>query len=243
MKNLTLDKALKRGDRGAQPRLVQEWLTLQGFAVVVDGDFGPATDVAVRDFQKRKGLAVDGVVGKNTFKALSEPMQRVLASIAPKSTLGATVVAYAKQHLKAHPREVGGQNKGPWVRLYMDGNEGADFPWCAGFVCFLLKQACDAHKIELPIEPSVSCDSLAASAKRESVFLSEKDAKSTSVRPGSFFLVRRTDTDWTHVGIVTRDTADIIETVEGNTNDEGSREGFEVCARKRGYKSKDFIRI
>ena len=43
-----------------------------------------------------------------------------------------------------NPREIGGQNMGPWVRLYMDGREGAEFPWCAGFVCFVLAQACEA---------------------------------------------------------------------------------------------------
>ncbi len=36
-----------------------------------------------------------------------------------------------------------------------------------------------------------------------------------------------------------------IETIEGNTNDEGSREGYEVCARKRNFKTKniDIYRI
>jgi hypothetical protein len=32
-----------------------------------------------------------------------------------------------------------------------------------------------------------------------------------------------------------------FETIEGNTNDSGDREGFEVCARVRGYDSKDFV--
>ena len=32
-------------------------------------------------------------------------------------------------------------------------------------------------------------------------------------------------------------------TIEGNTNDEGSREGYEVCRRVRGRGSKDFIRL
>ena len=30
-------------------------------------------------------------------------------------------------------------------------------------------------------------------------------------------------------------------TIEGNTNDTGSREGVEVCARTRSYAGKDFI--
>ncbi len=61
--------------------------------------------------------------------------------------------------------------------------------------------------------------------------------------PGSFFLNRRTPDDWTHVGIVTEAADGSFKTIEGNTNDEGSREGYEVCARNRGYKKRDFIQI
>lgn len=35
----------------------------------------------------------------------------------------------------------------------------------------------------------------------------------------------------------------LVETIEGNTNDEDSPEGYEVCRRVRGYGSKDFILI
>ena len=37
--------------------------------------------------------------------------------------------------------------------------------------------------------------------------------------------------------------ADGFDTIEGNTNDDGAREGTEVCARRRGYTAKDFITI
>jgi hypothetical protein len=172
-------------------------------------------------------------------------MQAALAPISPPGkSLGDLVVAYARQHLKQHPQEIGGQNCGPWVRLYMKGNEGPAWPWCAGFVCFCLKQACDSLGVKMPIVPSFSCDSLAASAKERNRFLKEPTlADRTKITPGSFFLNRRTPTDWIHTGIVVRTEAEVVQTTEGNTNDEGSREGFEVCARTRGYKSMDFILI
>jgi hypothetical protein len=62
------------------------------------------------------------------------------------------------------------------------------------------------------------------------------------IRPGSLFLNRRTSTDWDHTGIVVKSVGEeVFLTIEGNTNDDGSREGYQVCQRVRGYEEKDFI--
>ncbi len=245
MDDLILDKNCKKGSKGRKVKLIQEWLCLHGFHVVIDSDFGPATDGAVREFQKKKGLTPDGVVGKSTFAKLIMPMTDALKPIAAGGkSLGQMVVAYAAQHLKQSPREIGGQNRGPWVRLYMDGNEGPDWPWCAGFASFILKQACQTLGVPLPIKTSVSCDVLAEQAKQKGVFLTEAKACNRKlIEPGSLFLVSRTETDWVHTGIVLKADADAFNTIEGNTNDDGSREGYEVCKRIRGYQKKDFIVI
>jgi hypothetical protein len=52
---------------------------------------------------------------------------------------------------------------------------------------------------------------------------------------------RKTATDWTHTGIVIEVGSDSFKAIEGNTNDDGVRNGFEVCKRSRSYKNKDFI--
>jgi hypothetical protein len=240
---LEIERSYARGSRGKSVRLIQEWLSLNGVHVVVDGDFGPATQAAVRTFQRSRKLGPDGIVDSSTFEALCAPMRRALTPVQPRRSLAGTFLAVARQHLKAHPREIGGQNMGPWVRLYMQGNEGAAYAWCAGFVCFVLAQACAATGRALPIEPSVSCDSLAASAIARKVFVGEREARARKPKRGALFLNRRTARDWTHVGLVTKFDAESMLTIEGNTNDEGSREGYEVCARRRGYASKDFVLI
>jgi hypothetical protein len=245
MQDLELDKVYQKGSRGQKVKLIQEWLILNNFNLVIDGVFGPATEYAVKAFQKAHCLETDGVVSPGTFAQLIAPMTDALRPIDPgNQTLGELVAAYAGLHLQAQPREVGGQNMGPWVRLYMSSNQGASWPWCAGFVSFILKQACQTLNKPLPVKPSVSCDSLAASAKEKGIFLPETKASDKSkIKPGAIFLNRRTSTNWIHTGIIISAEPDVFHTIEGNTNDEGSPEGYEVCQRVRGYKSRDFILI
>ena len=243
MKDLVLNKNYKKGMKAKKIRLIQEWLCLHGHNLVIDGDFGPATDRAVKDFQTKKHVRANGIVDKKTFQHMIMPMTNALEPLTGDGKpLGKMVVSYAQKHLKWHPREVGGQNKGPWVRLYMKGYEGPAWPWCAGFACFILGQACKCTNSTHPVKSSFSCDYLAVDARNRGVFLKESQvADKTQITPGSLFLVRKTATDWIHTGIVEKAEDDFMYTIEGNTNDEGSREGYEVCKRIRGYKNMDFI--
>jgi hypothetical protein len=238
---LKQERYYRRGDNGPGVKRVQEWLNLHGFALTIDSDFGPRTELVLRQFQDKAGLPVTGVADPATFTALVAPMRAALSPIVPKGpSLGHLVVAYAQQHLAQHPREVGGQNRGPWVRLYMDGHEGKDWAWCAGFATYCLQQAATALKMmprPLPLARTYSCDELAAAARRQKRLLSGPltQEQRNRITPGSLFLVRREANDWNHTGIVVATTKDGVHTIEGNTNDEGSREGYEVCARERAF--------
>ena len=237
-----LQKPLGIGNRGADVRRLQEWLNIRGFGLVVDSDFGPVTAQAVGRFQASARLPMSGRLDEATFGSLVAPMVRTLRRPRRRrASLGAMIVDCATRHLRERPIETGGQNCGPWVRLYMKGNDGSSWAWCAGFVSFLLEQARQKLERPMPIAGSFSCDSLAAQASDAGLFVAEEDAVRGAIPHGSLFLVRRTATDWTHVGVVTGSGPDAFDTIEGNTNDDGSREGFEVCARTRGYKDKDFI--
>lgn len=61
---------LARGAVGASVRQLQEALVELEWEIDVDGDFGPATDEAVREFQEQNELDIDGIVGPLTWAAL-----------------------------------------------------------------------------------------------------------------------------------------------------------------------------
>lgn len=63
-------RVLKRGASGPEVVSLQNELNRVGFNLKPDGDFGPGTERAVRDYQRRMGLVADGVFGDRTAAAL-----------------------------------------------------------------------------------------------------------------------------------------------------------------------------
>ncbi|MFC4858389.1 peptidoglycan-binding protein [Actinophytocola glycyrrhizae] len=62
---------VRQGSSGDAVRAAQTQLNRYGAGLAVDGQFGSATDRAVRSFQGSHGLAVDGVVGARTWQTLT----------------------------------------------------------------------------------------------------------------------------------------------------------------------------
>ena len=61
---------LRKGDTGSAVKLLQHRLNLVGNQLTEDGIWGVQTDSAVRGYQYRAGLTVDGIVGPKTQAAL-----------------------------------------------------------------------------------------------------------------------------------------------------------------------------
>jgi peptidoglycan hydrolase-like protein with peptidoglycan-binding domain len=91
-------RTLRRGDRGADVKTLQTWLTDVGYSVPATGWFGPITQGAVKSFQAAKSLRpVNGAVGdrtalslQNAVKQLSRAGGVVQASGAGQTTGGST---------------------------------------------------------------------------------------------------------------------------------------------------------
>lgn len=64
------EPVLSIGDRGPDVRQLQEKLNERGAGLVVDDIFGRNTQAAVMAFQAANGLEVDGLVGRETWRAL-----------------------------------------------------------------------------------------------------------------------------------------------------------------------------
>ncbi len=118
---------LTKGDKGTKVKALQENLIKLGYNLGgygADGDFGSATQAAVKKFQKNHGLQQDGIVGaqtlaeidaalkvlnnksKYTEKQFIEDVQRCLGAgvdgIAGPITLGKTITVSASKNRK-HP--------------------------------------------------------------------------------------------------------------------------------------------
>ena len=79
---------LRRGSSGESVVDLQMRLAAAGFDPAgVDGDFGPKTEAAVLAFQRAQALAVDGIVGPQTWARLAEVAARPSPAAQPAPVL------------------------------------------------------------------------------------------------------------------------------------------------------------
>ncbi len=218
---------------------IQEWLCLNHFNVEIDGILGPATKAAILQF----GMLTD-VINEELWKSLTKQMEDIKEIEYYRTETFNDFVKYvAFAHKIAEAREVGGENCGPWVRLYTNGFEGVKWPWCAGFVSHIIDFCYVKYGKSNPFKYTLSCDNLAQQAKDMGTFV---ENYTTDLLPGSIFLIHKASNvnDWIHTGFIVEANDDHIITIEGNTNIAGSREGIAVMQRTRNpLNNMNFISI
>lgn len=128
-----------------------------------------------------------------------------------------------------------GSNAGIDVEKYLKSvGLGKGYSWCMAFVYWNVNQA--ATKLQIP-------NSLLKTGGVLAQYNYPKNLRFTTPQKGDIFIMDHGKGQG-HTGFVEYVLGDTIHTIEGNTNDDGSREGYEVCRRVRKTSScKGFIRI
>jgi hypothetical protein len=129
-----------------------------------------------------------------------------------------------------------GSNRGPQVNAYLAAvglNPG--YSWCMALLYWCMNEGCKA--LGVPNMMAKTGGVLDQWNKRKAKF------GVNSPRPGDIFIMDFGE-GLGHTGIVERVDDLLIYTIEGNSNDEGSREGYEVCRRTRlRSKIKGYLRF
>ena len=132
--------ALQEGSTGWAVRLLSRLLAAQGVAekdwlaegIPVPAIYTPFVKALTRSFQILAGIEADGACGPETWAWLG--CRRF-------KDLGEVTMVYARAEAYSGAREIGGNNRGPWVLKYV-GWEGQAAQWCAGFGTWCIAQAC-----------------------------------------------------------------------------------------------------
>jgi len=131
-----------------------------------------------------------------------------------------------------------GSNRGPKVTEYQR-RAGYSFPvpWCMCFLYWCIDEVCIDLEIDNPTKRTGDCDTFLSWGAKAG-FAHDKPAI------GDLGFVMKSEHDAVHVFLISDINGSVIHTIEGNTNNDGSREGYEVCTRTRTLKpSMKFVRV
>jgi len=241
--------------RALQKRLLElgyRYLDPRGKQLTTDGDFGGITEEAMIEFQMQNldalgnPLQVDGKVGMVTWEALFEDDGVAVVRSEPKRDrrsqfmTSALAIALAEDGVREVPTN---SNKGPRIETYLAsvGLEGG-YSWCAAFAYWCIREAAEQAGLDdVPFTRTAWTPSIWTWARREASFVHPDEVADGKrlLDLGSLFLLHGTVNGKArvkHVGFVLSAEGAMVNTVEGNTNKRGSREGGGVyqLTRKLG---------
>lgn len=126
-------------------------------------------------------------------------------------------------------------NSGPEVEIYLKSvGLTRGYSWCMAFIYWCAQNASVQTNLKNPL-------------KKTGGVLDQYNSRpllvQTVPKVGDIFILDL-GKGLGHTGIVEKIANNIIYTIEGNTNDTGSREGYKVCRRTREIKTiKGFLRL
>lgn len=219
--------------RAIQRRLIE----LNIGSLTGTGVYGPKTKSAVKLFQAThrdqlgNPLEVDGKVGSLTWAALFG-IENVVTSYDTPNKLLSEVLEIARSQIGT--MEVPpGSNRGPQVNQYLAsvGLPPGNY-WCATFVYWCFDQASKRLQRRNPLIRTGHVMTHWNKTTGRKILVADAANKPSLVRAGHIFILN-TGGSSGHTGLVEKVEGGFIQTIEGNTNDNGSSEGIGVFRLQR----------
>jgi lysozyme family protein len=226
----TLSRILRWGEKGKEVKALQTALNVLGLnAGAVDGEFEDQTEEAVKAFQLRADLLVDGEVGPIVWQALGGKFNQgnIIVNTDP---LHLKLAAFASNEAAKGLRWNGSSSEAEkYLKIFRPimqdlghiGTQPVFYDWCAAFVTYCCRQV----EINIPDKPDGFWASMALVASWE--FWAKQKGywnPAGSIKPMRGDIVTF---DWSnaqgrfnHIGVVRGYTAgsSMVETAEGNTS-------------------------
>lgn len=251
-------RIVKVGDSDSDTvKKIQQRLNSVGCGPIADdGVFDKErTEKAVKLFQARfpdvtgRPLEIDGKVGSLTWAAMFGASTVPSNSAAP-SALATAAIDFAITQIGVMEKPIG-SNRGPEVDGYLRAvglnPAGGSFAWCVAFTHFCYKKAAENLGLQNPHIKTAGVLDHWNNARTTPKVVRVTTAKAVAdpglVNPGSLFIIDFGE-GLGHSGMVIEIANGRLLTIEGNTNDNGSRNGigvFQRDARKISKINKGFI--
>lgn len=201
------------------------------------GIYGTKTKNAVKLFQAThmdqfgNPLEVDGNVGSLTWASLFGVDTIVVTELAPNALLTeALKVAVTQIGVMEDPP---GSNKGPVVDQYL---ASVALPpglfWCAAYVYWCFNKAAVKLNKNNPLVKTGHVMTHWNKTAGKKILTAEAIDKPSLIKPGHIFMLN-TGGSSGHTGIIEKVDGGFIHTIEGNSNNAGSRNGIGVFRLQR----------
>ena len=217
-------------------KAIQRQLNAKGCGPIdADGDFGGNTVSAVKLFQTRNSdangqpLEADGKIGAVTWATLFGSNEVPVATVSATGLLSnALAVAVSQKGVIEQPPL---SNRGPQVDVYLRSvglnPEGQHYSWCMAFVYWCFNEAAKSLSVKNPLVKTGGCLNHWNGARCPKIKMADAVNSPSLVKPGFIFIIDHGHGNG-HTGIVESVNGGLITTIEGNTNNNGSANGYGV---------------
>jgi len=193
-------------------------------------------EVLVKSVQRSLNLVADGVDGPLTWQTIFNKI--VTSSEQPKDSKPASTISLVKKIIalareEVGVREIGETNCGKRVNeykgaTYLDNTQS--WPWCAAFICWLFREAMKGGNYTFKRPTTASAWALENWAEDQDLSIRIKKPHNGDIVAGDIIIFT-----FSHIGLAISapDKNGMVQTIEGNTDDAGSREGGGVYLKER----------